>query len=132
MENWKKWEPILISDRCYELIALQQDRNGLKLIYEDDNEIIEVVFKEELLSFRSCDEGNRWKTIDNVLDKNGVDYFVNELFFIVENSEFKNWFIEENYSNYSKDEFLHYAFVTPNDVVDVLALHAPEVKKYHR
>ncbi len=43
------------------------------------------------------------------------------------NSRYLEWFHEETYGIHKKQaqEIIHYAFVTPNDVVDVLAEYSP-------
>lgn len=109
------------------MIKVQQDYDGLKLLFDDEKILIEVIFKNELLAFRSCDEGDRWKTVDSVLSEYGSDFFKGKLFFKVENSEFKEWFEKETFGVNNKSEFTHYAFVTPNDIFDVLAFGDPVI-----
>lgn len=45
----------------------------------------------------------------------------------MKNSEFKQWFIDGSSFNYNEEQLQHHAFVTPNEVVDVLALDFPSV-----
>lgn len=127
MEKWILWNPVSIPLGEYELIKVLQDYDGLKLLFDDEKILIEVIFKNELLAFRSCDEGDRWKTVDSVLSEYGSDFFKGKLFFKVENSEFKEWFEKETFGINNKSEFTHYAFVTPNDIVDVLAFGDPVI-----
>lgn len=99
-----------------------------KLVFDDEKIRIEVFYKEELLAFRSCDEGNRWKTVDSVLGMKGKEFFKNKLFFKVENSNSKKWYSQETFNTSKENEFEHYAFVTMNDIIDVLALHEPTIR----
>lgn len=113
----------------YELVKLQQDRNGLQLVFESYVNNVEIIYQEELLALRSCDEGDRWKFVDSILMDKGRYYFKNKLAFIIEeDSEFKQWFIQESYQTRRENEFQHYMFVTRNDIIDVLALHEPVIK----
>lgn len=82
-----------------------------KLVFDDEKIRIEVFYKEELLAFRSCDEGNRWKTVDSVLGMKGKEFFKNKLFFKVENSNSKKWYSQETFNTSKENEFEHYATV---------------------
>lgn len=134
-EKWSIWMPDIIPVGDYELTELCQNRNGLKLIFDNELIRVKVTYEAEILAFRSCDEGDRWRTIDSVLGINGGDFFKGRLLFKVDNSEFKNWFIQENFAMREECEFEHHAFITANDVIDVLALHEPQInvvfKDYH-
>ena len=123
-EKWTIWNTN-IPDGQYELIRLQQDWDGLYMLFDDEKKSIEVRFKEGFLALRSCDESDRWKTIGDVLSENGGKFFVDKLIFEVENSEFKEWFIRENMTDKYGENIKHYAFVTVNDVIDILALGIP-------
>lgn len=127
-EKWRKGDSNLIAYGNYELKEICQNRDGLRLVFLDEKKRIDVIYREEILAFRSCDESDRWKTIDEVLAMNGRDFFRNNLFFIVKYSEFKRWFCQECMGVREEKEFEHHAFVTANDVIDVLALHMPEIR----
>ncbi len=127
-ENWSVWRSTNIPKGKYELISLEQNWNEVKLIFDDEKTKIEVIYKEEILAFRSCDESDRWKTIDTILAEKGGDFFKNKLLFKVENSEFKQWYIQENFNIRNETEFEHHVFVAMNDIIDVLALHEPIIQ----
>ena len=71
---------------------------------------------------------DRWKTVDRVLSEKGGDFFKGKLFFKVENSEFIKWFEEEKFGITDTCGLTHYAFITRNDIIDVLAVCEPEIK----
>lgn len=127
-EKWNAYMTDIIQPNDYELKELIQNRNGAKLSFSSDKGEVVFEFFEGLISIRSCDESDRWKTIDSVLRERGPEFLKSGLMYRVENSEYKRWFIEETYSTWTDDELEHYVFVTANDVVDVLALGAPTVK----
>ena len=126
-EIWNYWMPINIPDGQYELIELCQTFDGVKLVFDNEILLITVHYKDELLSFRYCDEGDRWNTVDKVLASKGKYFFKNKLTFIVENSDFKNWYALETFNKWLPSEFEHHSFVTANDIIDVLALHSPTI-----
>lgn len=126
-EEWIEWTTT-IPEGKYELISLCQDWDGLKLVFDDEIYKVEVIYTEGFLTVRSCDEGDRWKTIDAVLAEKGGKFFKNKLFFKVYNSEYKKWYTEESFSVRKDQEFEHHAYVTANDIVDVLALCDPKVE----
>ena len=127
-EKWTAWNPVEIPEGKYELIRLEQNWDGLQLVFDDERYKVEVTYKEKFLAFRSCDEGDRWKTVSTVLADNDGKFFKNKLLFKVENSEYKKWFQSENYAKWDESDYEHHAFVTANDIIDVLAFGEPTVK----
>ena len=127
-EKWSIWNPVILPEGKFELISLEQNWSGVKLVFDNEKNKIEICYKEEFLAFRSCDESDRWKTIDSVLEEKGGHFFKNKLFFKVENSNFKKWFIQEKFNVINENEFEHHAFVAMNDIIDVLALHEPIIQ----
>ena len=67
METWEKWcNKELVADD-YELKNLVQNRDGLTLVFLGRKTEVTITYKEQIVSFRSCDESDRWKTVDTVL-----------------------------------------------------------------
>jgi len=127
-EQWYQCNPVAFPEGRYELIELTQTFDGLKLVFDDGKSSITVEYKDELLAFRSCDESDRWRTISDVLATHEKGFLPYKLMFKVENSDFKKWFVRECFGIREMDEFEHHCFVTPNDIVDVLAVHEPEIQ----
>ena len=101
-EKWSVWPIVTLPEDIYELMDLQLDGGGLKLVFESKVLRVKIFYEEGLLIFRCCDEGMRWKTIDNVLAEKGRTFFKGKLFFKVENSSFKKWFMQETF--FTRDE----------------------------
>ena len=66
LEIWEKWDNHELVADDYELESLVQDEEGLKLIFLGRKTKVTIVYNEQILSFRSCDESDRWRTVDNV------------------------------------------------------------------
>ena len=79
METWEKWSNNELVADDYELKSLVQDQEGLTLIFLGRKTEVTIVYHEQLLSFRSCDESDRWRTVDNVLADHGKHFFRNWL-----------------------------------------------------
>lgn len=127
MERWERWDnPALVADD-YELKRLVQDWEGLTLVFLGRKTELTIVYHEQLLSFRSCDESDRWKTVDTVLADHGKNFFRNWPAYKVSASRYASWFAQETFDTTKVDEMLHLAFVTANDIIDVLSLREPTV-----
>lgn len=125
MERWERWNsPELVADD-YELKNLVQDWEGLTLVFLGQKTEVTIVYREQLLSFSSCDESDRWKTIDTVLADHGKTFFRGWLAYKVSESNYANWFAQETFDSTTVNEILHLAFVTANDIIDVLSLREP-------
>ena len=127
LETWKKWGTSeLVADE-YELKSLVQDWEGLTLVFLGRKTEVSIAYHAQILSFCSCDEGDRWKTVDTLLADHGKDFFQNWLAYQVSDSRYASWFAEETFGTTAADTVLHLAFVTANDIVDVLSLSEPTI-----
>ena len=127
LEAWERWSSNNLTTDEYELKYLIQDKNGLRLVFLGLETEVTIVYNEQVLSFRSCDEGDRWKTVSNVLADHDKYFFRNWLAFKVTESSYARWFASETFDSTRVDEILHLAFVTANDIIDVLSLGAPNI-----
>lgn len=78
-------------------------------------------------AIRVCDEGRRIKTYNEC---EGIQNYRKDFFgypiYIVFNSSFNQWIVEESvgiYTNLSR-----YSIVTQNDLIDVISAKPPEIK----
>lgn len=127
LEIWEKWNNNELVADDYELKNLVQDSEGLKLAFLGRKTEITIVYNEQILSFRSCDESDRWRTVDNVLADHDKNFFRNWLVYRVNESSYARWFANETFNITTVDEILHLSFVTPNDIIDVLSLREPSI-----
>ena len=128
-EEWAKWEPLEgVSSKMY-IEKLVNDKNGTLLVFksEDDNDTIQVLFQNSILSLRSTDEGRRLKTINFLEEKYGTDFYAKWTFFKVANSTYVEWFNQETYDIYTSYNIEHYVFMTSDDVVEILSTYEPHV-----
>lgn len=129
MEEWTKWEPLEGISSKMHIEKLVDDKNGTVLLFKHENENItlKVVFEHSTLSLRSTDEGRRLKTINFLDEKYGTEFYTKWTFFRVNNSNYVEWFNQETYNMYDAYNIVHYVFLTPDDVIEILSTYEPIV-----
>lgn len=123
-EIWEKWTPREVenSSEIFSLETLQYDQDGLDLILTSDDLTTKLIAHfDEHLCFRVIDEGDFLRTQNQIKTISGWTFFK------VKQSSFLRWFHEESYNIRKSDDIIHYAFVTPDDIVDILSLAPPKV-----
>lgn len=125
-EKWSRYKINEIPKGKYELFKIEQNWNGTFIILDDEINKITISFESSVLAMRSCDEGDRWRTIGEVLGENGGDFFVGNPLYIVNDSEFSSWYNKETFE--ANRDYTHYAIVTQNDVIDILSMVEPDIK----
>lgn len=123
-EIWNEWRALEnLPTRLY-LEYLKDAYDGLTLAFKDEeqNSKYLIVFFDSAISYRSHDEGDLLKTLNEANKKSVFP------FFRIENSHYLDWFNKESFNIHENDEIVHYVFATPNDVIDVLSTYPPEFK----
>lgn len=118
----KKWIPKEdVPKTCY-LEGLRDDYDGFRLFLkgEDENGATLTISFENHLGYRNFNESERLKTLNNYPSL-GEKW----TFFIVEESEFTKWIVEESSEIVREQDVTHYLIATPEDIVEVLAKEAP-------
>ena len=98
-----------------ELISFTYNESGVELLIESHEKkaAFSIGFEDRVLSFRYADEGNRIKFIENI-----SDHSIN--FYISYDSEYLDWFINQNYEIRNKESLVHYVIATNDDVIDII------------
>lgn len=128
-ENWKSWNPIQDLPKEIYNDSLIDDTEGLVIIFSDKdnkNRII-VKFENLVLSYRNTDEGSLLKMLNYLNREYGDSFYIGLPFFIVDNSEYIKWFLDQSSGIYQKQDVKHFVFVTPHDVIEVLSKYEPEI-----
>ncbi len=123
-EKLIKWHPIeKIPEKLY-AEGIIDDYEGFRILLkgtEKTDKMLRIQFNVAL-AYRNSDEGDRLKSLSE-----WASYEKHSLF-QVDESNFIDWFLEQNYSKYKKEELVHYLIMTPNDVIDVISLEKPNVE----
>jgi len=124
-EIWKVYRNDIIPIGNYEVICVSQDYEGTKVVLEGNSCSVEILFGS-VDSLRITDEGRRLRTYNEVesiqeyrTNFNGFPLFT------VDNSEFVEWIAKESAGIYT--ESIHYAIMTIDDIVDIVALFPPKI-----
>lgn len=128
LEEWIKMSNDVIPRGRYEVTQVLKNFDGV--LIELDNEInkLSIFFENTVLALRVCDEGDRLRTIDEVLSNKEDSFFIDWPFYIVKNSRFSQWMENESFGIRKQATFKHYSIVTPNDVIDILSVSEPQIK----
>ena len=131
-EIWKKWNPINYDFGKMYLKELIKNKGEMKLILksEEQNVALKFLFDGEILSFCCSDEGRRLKTINDLDQKYGTDFYKNQNYFIIESSDYIKRFNEETYNIYKNFKIIHYVFFLSDDIIDILSTFPPSIEVF--
>ena len=77
----------------------------------------------EHLAFRKADEGDSLVTLNAVNSTSTAG----RSFYLVEDSDYVRWFVEQNYGVRHAESLTHILIATVDDIIDVLTLQWPSV-----
>ena len=69
----------------------------------------------------------RLKTLNELEQKYGKDYYSKWSFFKVSNSPYKRWLNDESYDIYAEYNLEHYVFLTTEDIFEVISTYSPDI-----
>lgn len=123
-EEYRVWTPVDSIPATLHCEALHDDYEGFRILLRSEDTISPVlrVFFDAPLAYRNLDEGSLIRTLARLRPRG-----INSLF-IVDNSTWLKWFLEESCGIYEGRQITHYAFLTPNDCIDVLSEIEPRVE----
>lgn len=124
MEKWNAWNPVENIPASLYLEELKDSHLGLSLHLKESSssQLALHVFFDSAISYRNHNEGD----VINMLSQQGAE--TNNPLCIVENSDYLKWFHNESCGIYKSKKLVHYLFLTPDDIVDVLSAYSPTVE----
>jgi len=128
LEKWTIWKPIEIPKGNYEVTNIMQNDKGTLIKLNDGVNKIDVLFEGFVVALRVCDEGSRIKTVMEVQQSQSDRFYFSEWpLYMVENSMFGKWLIDESCGIYADGELEHISIVTANEVIDILTTYQPVI-----
>ncbi|OYD06128.1 hypothetical protein [Paludifilum halophilum] len=130
MEQWERWVPLnnLPSKLYNDLFVDNSDGITLEFSDESNQKIVWVNFREGVLSYRNTDEGSLLKMLKYLNQQYGITFYSEWPLFKVKNSGYLTWFQEQSCGVYESSEIVHYVFLTPHDVIEILSDYSPSVR----
>lgn len=141
IESLKIWQPQtnLNSDHPANILfrGINKHDDYFKIILEDyDDNITEIIYNQlngpmeyYVWSFRYTTEIGRFGIYNLEVDESGLIENGKAYFFKMENSEYINWFDNQNplFNSTSHPKFEHHVYITRDEVIEVLSDYDPLV-----
>lgn len=131
-EKWKKWQPINGLGNRYEIdrigYVIKGDFKILFSEYRDMGKRVTVIFKNGIYAHRKTDESFRLQTYEMLDDNYGKDFYTKWAFFKLTNSLYIKELSTQSLGFADSYPLTHYAFLTVNSILDVVAACEPIVK----
>ena len=128
VQKYEKWTPVdSIPNRMY-CEGIHDDYEGFRILLkgeESTSPMLRLMF-DCVLVYRNVNEGAMLKTLDSIRSR--------ELFplYIVQNSNWVDWFQKESYHTFNNNQIIHYSIMTHDDIIDVLSENPPTVEWLNR
>ncbi|MBN0987334.1 hypothetical protein [Amphritea pacifica] len=123
-ELFKIWTPLDNIPRVLYCEGIHDDYEGFRILLKGEDEkdsTLRLKFSQAR-AYRKFDEGDILRTIESI-DNPGKSSL-----FLVENSRWLDWFLEDGYKINENMGIKHYAIYTPTDCIDILSEAEPEVE----
>ena len=127
-ENWIKWNPGNVPEGEFIVTDYIQNKDGTKLILDNENSVVEIFFDGIAPIVRSSVEGIRMRTWGDVQQKYNDKFFFRRWFlYKVENSNLSKWAEDESCGFYVSSQLTHYCIVTSEEIIDILSSFEPTI-----
>lgn len=127
-EQWMRWEPIKGLLANYDIDAIFDTQEGLKIILECNQKKVSVLFKNGAASYIKTDETLRYKKICELSEKYEGNFYASWTFFKVENSEYLKWLEVQSCTISQGYQLQHFSFMTDDSILDVATSGEPIVE----
>lgn len=125
MEKWYSIDIGKVKNKRYQLERILYDEEGLTIsLFDNDipSKSIMVRFEYIVQAYRVMEERYRLTLFGRLKE---MTPYVDKTFFRVENSEYLKWCSKESGTISENEEVIHYAFITDDFVIDVIADEEP-------
>jgi hypothetical protein len=130
-EQWAQWRPIDNLSAKYYVDSISDTLEGFTIQLSTENKhdgAVLVVFEISVDAYRSTDESYRLSTISDLSKRYGDSFYGTWTFFKVSNSEYLQWLSTQSFEITDTLDFIHFAFVTGDSILDVICIYEPKVK----
>lgn len=123
-EIFKPWRPLDGIPSPLWLEAVHDDAEGLRFLLrgEKPSEPTLRIRWDTYVCYRNINESFRLRTWAQTPELQGP-----QSLFIAENSSWLRWVVDESGGALDENTLTHYAIYTPEDCIDIVAQHPPDV-----
>jgi hypothetical protein len=107
----------------YDLDELSERAGVLEIHLRGEGQRRLTLSFSEHLAFRKADEGDSLATLNAMSSTSQTG----RSFYLVEDSEYLRWFVEQSYSVRQAESLTHIMIATIDDIIDVLTLQLPSI-----
>ena len=129
-EIWETWEIENTMTSKYYVESITDSIKGFRILLSDakvESKKLVVLFEDSVHSYRSSDESYRLNTINNLDERYGTEFYRDNTFFKVTNSEYIKWISLESYGIVESALIFHFSFIAADSIVDVIAAYEPKL-----
>lgn len=129
-ESWETWEIDNTMTSKYYVESITDSIKGFRILLSDakvESKKLVVLFEDSVHSYRSSDESYRLNTINNLDERYGTEFYRDNTFFKVTNSEYIKWISLESYGIVESALIFHFSFIAVDSIVDVIAAYEPKL-----
>ena len=128
-EKWIKWEPIPNLAEKYYIESITDNTDGLNiLMYNNLHEKVLVSFPATLRSYRNTCESFLVRTIEDLEENYGSEFYGKWTFFRVTNSQYLKSLNGESYGISESYDFKHFCLLTMDAMIDIATGSEPTVE----
>ena len=127
-ENYKIWDETREWPSILYLHGLHDDCEGFRLVLEDKvlNGCTYLLVFDTCLTYQKTDKGYCHNSLRDLIRDNRTEF---KAVYVVENSEWITSFLKDNPGGHLPGNLIHFAIVTQDDWIDIIALKEPVVAK---
>lgn len=125
-EKWIKWKPnIELTKQCYAK-TLTDNLNGFEIILveSENSKKIKIKYENSVEAYRNTNESLRLKLFPILIEQQAGKW----TFFKVINSPYLKWLFEESEEIIDFLNCTHFAFITYDSIIDVVANYEPKIE----
>jgi hypothetical protein len=123
-----KYSPInkdAFTERVLDEESIRDAAGVLEIILLDEKKDKIIVRFEDFLAYRKVDEGDAF----NILHEISATSKLGHTLYLVEDSQFLEWFNRESQHVRERQGLKHFCLTTSNSVVDVIAFNEPKAQR---
>ena len=129
-EEWIRWKPLGdLPTKCYiDTIDVIEGKLIILLSNDEETFTISLEFNKNFYMYKATEEISSIDLLYDIIEKYGKNFIFESRFFIIHNSSYISWLIQQSSGLLQADNLQHYFILGATSIVDVIASQEPEIK----